>query len=205
MLRRPAAKLAAERGDGVVAGAQLDQIAASGQAGQHGFKFGSLAALSAEFAHQLLEVGVGVRQARDVGKHCPVGDHGDVNVSARTASTCGRQHKGTDHSHQGDQDRKNLQNLPEPSVSGQVQQQRHHVPDPRQQGGEAGDGDQGTQEAQPDGPRVARLASMSTVYSGRCGAASGVRQARDVGKHGRPAIMWMSARHGVALCVADAA
>ena len=48
-------EFAAARGDGEVAGAQLDQVAARRQAGQRGFQAGTLAALRTQLANELLE------------------------------------------------------------------------------------------------------------------------------------------------------
>ena len=59
-------EFAATRGDGVVPGAELDQLAARHQAGQGSFELFALFAAGAEFADQLLEVRAGVRESRDV-------------------------------------------------------------------------------------------------------------------------------------------
>ncbi len=59
-------EFAAARGDGVVAGAQLDEVAARGEPGQSGFEGRAAIALNAQLADQLLEIGPGVREAGDV-------------------------------------------------------------------------------------------------------------------------------------------
>ena len=56
-------ELAAAGGDGVLAGAQLDEVAARDQARERGFQFLRVVALGAEFADQLFEIGAGVRAA----------------------------------------------------------------------------------------------------------------------------------------------
>src|SRR5262249_40677279 len=52
--------------DGVVAGAQLQEIAAGDQTGQGQFEFHASVTARAQFAHQLLEAGAGMRQSSDV-------------------------------------------------------------------------------------------------------------------------------------------
>ena len=66
-------EFAAAGGDGEVAGAQLDQVAAGGQAGEGGFQFRAIVALGSQLAHELFEIGLGVRQAGDVVEKGGVG------------------------------------------------------------------------------------------------------------------------------------
>ena len=66
MLRRPTANSRLRGGDGEMAGAQLDQVAARRQARQRGLQVRAFGAFGSQFAHQLLEIGAGVRQSRDV-------------------------------------------------------------------------------------------------------------------------------------------
>ena len=63
-------------------GAQLDQVAARRQAGQRGLQFVALVALGAEFADELLEIGAGVRQPRDVRQQCGVSQHDSIMAHA---------------------------------------------------------------------------------------------------------------------------
>ena len=59
-------ELAAAAGDGVLPGAQLDQIAARGQPRQRQFQVGASRSAYAQFAHELFEIGARMRQAGDV-------------------------------------------------------------------------------------------------------------------------------------------
>jgi hypothetical protein len=66
-------ELAALRGDREMAGPHLDQLAAGGQARQRGLQRFPLVAFRAQFAHQLLEIGAGVGEARDMVEQAAVG------------------------------------------------------------------------------------------------------------------------------------
>ena len=70
-------EFAAAGGDGVMPGAQLDQVAARGQAGQRRLHLPAFGAFSSQFANQLLEIGAAVRQSRNVPeqvgvRHLPI-------------------------------------------------------------------------------------------------------------------------------------
>src|ERR1035438_2625830 len=62
-------------GDHVLAALQLNQVAARREAREGGFQLVTALRFSAQFAHQLLEVGPRVRQLGDVGYDCRVGHH----------------------------------------------------------------------------------------------------------------------------------
>ena len=62
-------------GDHVLAALQLNQVAARGEAREGGFQLIAALGFSAQFAHQLFEVGPRVRQLGDVGYDCRVGHH----------------------------------------------------------------------------------------------------------------------------------
>jgi glycine cleavage system aminomethyltransferase T len=55
-------EFAAARGDGEVSVAELDEVAARGEAGEGGFELFASSASGAELADKLLEVGAGMRQ-----------------------------------------------------------------------------------------------------------------------------------------------
>src|SRR4051812_7629649 len=59
-------EFAAALGEDVLAAAQLDQVAATRQACQRCLQIGASGAFGAEFAHELLEIGPGVREASNV-------------------------------------------------------------------------------------------------------------------------------------------
>src|SRR5947209_5462547 len=65
-------KLAAARGDHVLAAAEFDQVAARGQAGEGRVEIVASLAFSSEFANELLEVRPGVGQFGDVVQKGPV-------------------------------------------------------------------------------------------------------------------------------------
>ena len=69
--------LAAAGGGDVVAGPRLDQVAARQQAGDGKLKVGAGCALGAQFAHELFEIGFGVRQAGDVVEQRRIGHRFD--------------------------------------------------------------------------------------------------------------------------------
>src|ERR1035441_1012394 len=62
-------------GDHVLAALQLNQVAARREAGERGFQLIAAVAFNRQFAHQLFEVGAGVRQLGDVGHDCRVVHH----------------------------------------------------------------------------------------------------------------------------------
>ena len=64
---------------GVLAGAQLDQLAAIGKPGQRAFEVGPRFAFGAQLPHQLFEIGPAVRQAGDVRQQSAVGHTPIVN------------------------------------------------------------------------------------------------------------------------------